>query len=181
VDGAWDDGGYDAFVAARWRPMVAIAYLVTADRGVAEDCVQDALVRLHRRWRRVSPEGRVAYANRAVINAALSWRRRRRLAEVPLDVEVHAPVRDPDDPPGVDPRLEAALWTLPPRARAAVVLRFLEDRSEAETAAAMGCTVGTVKSLTSRGVARLREALAAAGDHEEPGTTRPRVRGGRTA
>jgi RNA polymerase sigma-70 factor (sigma-E family) len=178
-DEGGDDGGFEAFVAARWGPLVATAYLVTGDRGIAEDCVQDALVRLHRRWRWVNENGRAAYANRAVVNSALSWRRRRRIAEVPLDVDAHAPSREPDDPVDVDPQLLAALWTLPPRARAAVVLRFLEDRSEAQTAQILGCSVGTVKSLTSRGVAGLRGALAtsAAGGADERADTR--VRGGR--
>ena len=85
--------------------------------------------------RRSSPRG---YANRAVVNAALSWRRRRRVAEVPLKAEAHAPVQEPGDLDDVDPRLLAALWTLPPRTRAAVVLRYLEDCSELETAAALG-------------------------------------------
>ena len=137
-----DDDGFEAFVAARWGPLVGTAYLVTGDRGIAEDCVQEALVRMHRRWRRVNARGQVAYANRAVMNAALSWRRRRRLAEVPLNVDAHAPAQEPGDPTDVDPRLLAALWSLPPRARAAVVLRFLEDRSEVETASILGCSVG---------------------------------------
>jgi RNA polymerase sigma-70 factor (sigma-E family) len=169
------DDGFEAFMAARWSPMVATAYLVTADRGIAEDCVQEALVRLHRRWRRVEPEDHVAYANRAVINAALSWRRRRRVTEVPLDAEDHAPVLEEHDPPGFDPRLLAALWSLPPRARATIVLRFLEDRSEAETAEILGCSVGTVKSSTSRGLARLRDVL------RDGDTAAGGLRGGRTA
>jgi RNA polymerase sigma-70 factor (sigma-E family) len=172
--GTGGDDGFEAFVGARWLPMVATAYLVTADRGVAEDCVQEALVRMHRRWRRINAEGRVAYANRAVINAALSWRRRRRLTEVPLSAEAHSPVLEAHDPQDLDPRLLAALWSLPPRARATVVLRFVEDRSEAETAELLGCSVGTVKSASSRGLARLREAL---GNGE---TTAGELRGGRT-
>jgi RNA polymerase sigma-70 factor (sigma-E family) len=171
--GTGGDDGFAAFVAARWSPMVATAYLVTADRGVAEDCVQEAMVRMHRRWRRVHVDGRVAYANRAVINAALSWRRRRRLTEVPLDADDHSPVQEAPDPIGFDPRLLAALWSLPPRARATVVLRFVEDRSEAETAEILGCSVGTVKSASSRGLARMREAL------RDDATAAGELRGGR--
>ena len=166
------DEGFEAFVIARWSPMVTTAFLVTADRGIAEDCVQEALVGLYRRWRRVRQEGRVAYANRAVVNAALSWRRRRRLTEVPLSAEDHSPVLEARDPEGFDPRLLAALWSLPPRARAVVVLRFLEDRSEAETAAVLGCSVGTVKSLASRGRARMREALQGRRDGRRVGLGR---------
>jgi RNA polymerase sigma-70 factor (sigma-E family) len=177
------DDGFDGFVAARWAPLVATAYLVTGDRGIAEDCVQEALVRMHRRWGRIDPAGRAAYAHRAAINAALSWRRRRRTAEVSFDVARHDVGHRSDDPVGVDPRLLAALRTLAPRARAVVVLRFLEDRSEAQTAEILGCTVGTVKSLTSRGVARLREVLEVADDGAlvVDLTTDPPVRGGRRA
>ena len=149
------------FVTARWPSLVGTAYLVTADRGVAEDCVQEALAQVHRRWRTLREAGEpVAYARRAALTAALSWRRRRRIAEVPLDAA--AEPRAPEDPvAAVDPQLVAALRSLPPRMRAAVALRFLEDRSEAETAELLGCSVGTVKSSTSRGIARLREALDA--------------------
>ena len=152
------------FVNARWPSLVGTAYLVTADRGVAEDCVQEALARVHRRWRVLREDGEpVAYARRAVLNAALSWRRRRRIAEVPLDASVDPAA--PEDPAwAVDPELMAALRSLPPRMRAAVVLRFLEDHSEAETAALLGCSVGTVKSATSRGIARLREVLERDGE-----------------
>jgi DNA-directed RNA polymerase specialized sigma24 family protein len=108
---------------------------------------------------------------------------------VPLDVDRHSPAQEPGVPAGVDPLLLAALWTLPPRARAAVVLRFLEDLSETETASALGCSVGTVKSLTSRGVSRLREALAdgpgepggSGGTVVQVSSADPRVRGGRPA
>jgi RNA polymerase sigma-70 factor (sigma-E family) len=187
-DAAWAarpgaDDGFDAFVTTRWVRMVATAYLVTGDRGVAEDCVQEALVRMHRRWGRIEPAGRVAYANRAAVNAALSWRRRRWTTEVSFDAARHDVGHRADDPVGVDPQLLAALRTLAPRMRAAVVLRFFEDRSEAQTAEILGCSVGTVKSLTSRGVARLRKVLEMADDGTAATgtTTGRRVRGGRRA
>ena len=157
---AKDDDGFRAFVNARWPALVSTAYLVTADRGVAEDCVQEALARVHRRWGRLRDGGSPSsYAHRAVVNAALSWRRRRRVAEVPLTPGFDRPASGPAPGDGVDPELVAALRSLPPRMRAAVVLRYLEDLSEAETAAVLGCSVGTVKSAAHRGVARLREAL----------------------
>lgn len=165
------DDDFDSFVTRRWVPLVATAYLVTGDRGIAEDCVQEALVRMHRRWGRIDRAGRVAYAHRAAINAALSWRRRRWTAEVSFDVARHDVGHRADDPVGVDPSLLAALRTLAPRTRAAVVLRFFEDRSEAQTAEILGCSVGTVKSLTSRGVARLRTVLAAPADDVPADTT----------
>ncbi|MGI8694572.1 MAG: SigE family RNA polymerase sigma factor [Geodermatophilaceae bacterium] len=153
------DDGFRDFVESRWGTLVATAYLVTADRGVAEDCVQEALARVHRRWRALQREGDPeAYARRSVINAALSWRRRRRVAEVPLPS-----AGDPPAPADASARLDAelmrALRALPPRMRAVVVLRYVEDRSEVETADLLGCSVGTVKSTGHRGLARLRQYL----------------------
>lgn len=157
-----DDGGFRGFVETRWHCLVATAYLVTADRGLAENCVQEALARVHHRWRSLERNGNPeAYARRAVINAALSWRRRRRVVEVPL-----LTAADPPAPAEPSTRLDAelirALRTLPPRMRAVVVLRYVEDRSEAETAEALGCSIGAVKSAGHRGLARLRQHLAPA-------------------
>lgn len=159
-----DDADFREFVTTRWSALVSTAYLITTDRGIAEDCVQEAMTRVHRHWRRVRADGNpAAYAHQAVVNAALSWRRRRRIGEVPLSPGHHATGAAPQ-PFGqsldeVDDALLAALRSLPPQMRAAVALRYLEDRSEAETARLLGCSVGTVKSSTSRGVARLRHLL----------------------
>ena len=159
-----DEADFRQFVATRWSALVGTAYLITTDRGIAEDCVQEAMTRVHRHWRRVRQDGTpAAYAHQAVVNAALSWRRRRRIREVPLSPGDHAtraaaePVSQTMD--GVDPQLLAALRSLPPQMRAAVALRYLEDRSQAETAQLLGCSIGAAKSAASRGVARLREAL----------------------
>jgi RNA polymerase sigma-70 factor (sigma-E family) len=159
-----DEADFREFVTLRWSSLVTTAYLITTDRGIAEDCVQEAMARVHRHWRSVRRDGKpAAYARQAVVNAALSWRRRRRIREVPLTPADQA-TRSAAEPvdqrvQGVDPTLLAALRSLPPQMRAAVALRYLEDRSEAETAVLLGCSVGTVKSSTSRGVARLRTAL----------------------
>lgn len=154
-----DDGGFRDFVESRWPGLVATAYLVTADRGLAEDCVQEALTRVHGRWRALQGDGNPeAYARRSVLNAALSWRRRRRIAEVPLRAAADPPA--PADPGArLDAELIRALRALPPRMRAVVVLRYVEDRSEAETADLLGCSTGTVKSSGHRGLARLRQHL----------------------
>jgi RNA polymerase sigma-70 factor (sigma-E family) len=162
-----DEADFRGFVTHRWPNLVATAYLITTDRGIAEDCVQEAMTRVHRHWRRVRKDGYpAAYAHQAVVNAALSWRRRRRIREVPLTPVDHAhrAAAEPVDQrvEGVDPVLLAALRSLPPQMRAAVALRYLEDRSEAETAQLLGCSIGTVKSSASRGVARLRDALTEA-------------------
>jgi RNA polymerase sigma-70 factor (sigma-E family) len=159
-----DEADFRVFVTARWPGLVATAYLITTDRGTAEDCVQEALTRVHRRWSRLRRDGNPdGYTHRAVVNAALSWRRKRRIREVPLSpVEESGPAATASVDQNLsdaDADLIAALRSLPPLMRAAVALRYLEDRSEAETARLLGCSVGTVKSSASRGVARLRAAL----------------------
>ncbi|GAB3272048.1 SigE family RNA polymerase sigma factor [Kineosporia babensis] len=165
-----DEAGFRQFVNARWPALVQSAYLITLDRGIAEDCVQEALTRVHRRWKRVAVDNPEGYVRKAVVNAALSWRRKRRLREVPLE---HAGSPTAGEQVSLslaeaDQELVRALRSLPPQMRAAVVLRYLEDRSEAETAHLLGCSVGAVKSATSRGVSRLRAALGEQGQNEPP-------------
>jgi len=134
---AADDAAFREFVTTRWPALVGTAYLITLDRGIAEDCVQEALTTCHRRWSRLRADGNPGgYVHRSVINAALSWRRKRRIREVPLSESGELPVvlaaggqiEDDDE-------LHRALRSLPPRMRAVIVLRHLEDRSEGETAA----------------------------------------------
>ena len=153
-----DDEDFRVFVQQWWAPFVRTAYLLTGDRGHAEDLVQSALEKTHRKWGRVrtmaAPE---AYVRRAVINTAVSWRRRRRVTEVTL-LPGDTDAASPDEFRRVDQRQQvvAALRQLPPRMRAALVLRYFEDLSEADVARALGCSVGTVKSQLSRGLDRLR-------------------------
>ncbi len=156
-----DEAAFRQYVTQRWPALVQSAYLITVDRGIAEDCVQEALARVYQRWHHVQGDNPEPYIRRAVVNAALSWRRKRRIREVPLDSAPTPQTWDPE-PRQHNDRLIAALRSLPPRMRAVVVLRYLEDRSEAETAQMIGCSTGTVKSSASRGVARLRIALATA-------------------
>lgn len=152
------DTSFHDFVR-QWSPgLMRTAFLLTGDRGHAEDLLQTALLQVARRWWRLdSPERAYGYARTTVVNTHTSWRRRRRVPER-LTADHHdaaAPERDP----GPTEQTAAALRSLPPGMRAAVVLRYVEDLSEAETARVLGCSVGTVKSQTSRGLARLREQL----------------------
>jgi RNA polymerase sigma-70 factor (sigma-E family) len=158
--GAVGDDDFRAFVERQWGPLTRTAYLLTGDRGYAEDLVQAALEKTHRKWDRVARmDAPVAYVRRAMVNTAVSWRRRRRVSEVPLLAG--------DDAAGTDPygRIEqrqqvlAALRKLPPRMRAVLVLRYFEDLSESDIADALGCSIGTVKSQASRGLDRLRTHL----------------------
>ncbi|WP_127503258.1 SigE family RNA polymerase sigma factor [Actinoplanes solisilvae] len=154
------DDGFRAFVEQQWGPLVRLAYLLTGDRGHAEDLVQSALEKTHRKWGRVSRmDAPLAYVRRAMVNTATSWRRRRRVGEVPLLV-TDGPAADPYGSVEQRQQVVAALRTLPPRMRAVLVLRYFADLSETETAEALGCSVGTVKSQASRGLERLRTEMA---------------------
>ncbi len=157
---------FDEFVRTRATALLRVAYLLTGDRHAAEDLLQDVLERVYVRWPRIDgpPE---AYARQALVNASANrWRRRGRRPETGL---AHHDVPLPDHSHAVADRdaVATALRALAPRQRAAVVLRYLEDLPVADVARALGCTEGTVKSQTARGLEQLRAALA-------PVTTAPR-------
>ncbi|MGC5030922.1 SigE family RNA polymerase sigma factor [Micromonospora sp. DT229] len=155
-----DEERFREFVLQQWGPLTRTAYLLTGDRGVAEDLVQSALEKTHRRWGRIlRKDAPGAYVRRAMINTAVSWRRRRRTIEVPLlDADT---IATPDAYQHAENRhqLLGALRRLPPRMRAVLVLRYFEDLSEADIARLLDCSTGTVKSQASRGLARLRADL----------------------
>ncbi|MEY9872095.1 RNA polymerase sigma-70 factor (sigma-E family) [Streptacidiphilus sp. MAP12-33] len=153
--------GFDAFVGARWSALLHLARLLTAgDAHRAEDLLQEALVKLWFAWPKVADEYPEAYVRRILVRAAARSARRRWWGERPTEVlPDHATGHDTAELVSERARLEAALATLPPRQRAAVVLRYYQDLPEAQVAETMGCPVGTVRSLTSRGVARLRTVL----------------------
>jgi RNA polymerase sigma-70 factor (sigma-E family) len=134
--------------------------LLTGDRGEAEDLLQEALFRLSRAWRRVSESMSLdAYVRRTMVNLCISRWRRRRIRTVTVAAVPER--RGADDADCVSDRDEIwrALATVPPRMRAVLVLRFYEDLSEADIAAILDCTVGTIKSQTARGLVKLRNAL----------------------
>jgi RNA polymerase sigma-70 factor (sigma-E family) len=134
------------------------ALLVSGDVAKAEDVVQTALTRLYLAWPRVKADTAGAYARRCVVNAALDDRRS--LFSRREQVSAELPEVAAADPPGDDgPTLVTLLGTLPPGMRAAVVLRYVEGLSVAETADAMRCSEGNVKSQCARGLSRLREAM----------------------
>jgi RNA polymerase sigma-70 factor (sigma-E family) len=152
--------GFRAFVEQHWAPLVRTAYLLTGDRGHAEDLVQAALEKTHRRWDKVAQMAApVAYVRRAMVNTATSWRRRHRVSEVPL-LATDGPAVDPYGRVDQRQQMLAGLRRLPPRMRAVLVLRYFEDLSEADVADALGCSIGSVKSQASRGLNRLREQLS---------------------
>jgi len=130
------------------------AYVVVRDWGLAEDLVQQAATKLYVAWPRVRPETRMAYARRTVVNECLTHLRRHR-PETPTDVLPDRAV----EPVDTTPDLAVVLRRLPPRQRAIVALRFLDDLSVAEVAAALDIAEGTVKSQTSRALETLRRHL----------------------
>jgi RNA polymerase sigma-70 factor (sigma-E family) len=151
---------FDRFVAEGAEGLLRTAYLIVWDLHEAEDLVQETLFKVARRWPRVSRmDYPAAYARRILVNLALRGRpkRTRRRTELseprPVDAEATAAPLDRDD------ELHAALAALPPRQRAVLVLRYFLDLPEAEVAAALRCSIGTVKSTTSRGLARLEQTL----------------------
>jgi RNA polymerase sigma-70 factor (sigma-E family) len=135
----------------QYRPMVRLAYLLVGSVPLAEDLVQDAFARLHRKWDTV--EHRQAYLRTAVVNACRSHHRHARVVRARRQEPAPAPLAAEDEP------LWDVLGRLPARQRAALVLRFYEDRSEAEIAAILGCRPGTVKSLLHRGLGELRKRV----------------------
>ncbi len=144
-------------MALRSSALLRTATLLTDDRGRAEDLLQQALERLVRHWHRIDgdPEG---WVRRTLVN--LSTDRWRHLARRPREVGVPLPDRasSGDAHGAVEDRydLVAALGALTARQRAVLVLRYFDDLSEPQVAALLGCSVGTVKSTTSRALARLR-------------------------
>jgi RNA polymerase sigma-70 factor (sigma-E family) len=153
--------GFREFVLSRGPALSRAAYLLTADRSAAEELTQAALVKAALRWRRVIAAGNPeAYVRRILVNQHISWWRRFGRREVASEYPLEKSQSDATDATAQRLDLAAALARLPKRQRTVVVLRFYEDLSEAETAAAMGCSVGTVKSQASAALAKLRHLLS---------------------
>jgi RNA polymerase sigma-70 factor (sigma-E family) len=153
------DADFEAWMTARQPALLRTAYLLTGDAHAAEDLVQTVLARLYLAWERIRDREHVdAYARRALVNEHRSaWRRPFRRREVVTDrPPEHGVAHEFDDRHDV---LWAFVCSLPPRQRAVVVLRYYEELSEAETADALGISVGTVKSQASRALAALRDRL----------------------
>ena len=161
---ARQDTEFREFMHARWPAMVRLAYGLTGDQGHAEDVAQAAFARAYASWARVRRSGDPdAYVRQIVINENRNRFRKRRVTErltdsppesVLIDVPWTDAIREYDERSA----LMAALQRLGPRQRAVIVLRYWMDLTEHETAAALNCSVGTVKSQASRARAALRQA-----------------------
>ncbi|MGA8246664.1 MAG: SigE family RNA polymerase sigma factor [Nocardioides sp.] len=152
------DADFAAYLAARQPGLLRTAYLLTGNRHDAEDLTQTAFAKLYLSWDKVRDRGSIdGYVRRILVNEHNSlWRRAWKRREHAQDhTTFDEPVHDE-----YDEGLGSALWdlvqTLPRKARAVVVLRYYEELSEAETAAVLGISTGTVKSQTSRALATLR-------------------------
>jgi RNA polymerase sigma-70 factor (sigma-E family) len=152
-----DDRGFREYVTSRSGSLLRMAYLLTRNRADAEDLVQSALAKTYQAWDRIEDRNALdGYVRRAMVNTHISWWRRRRVEEYPTDEIPDRPVADHTGDSELQDALRRALGRLPSRMRAAVVLRYYEDMSEAEIAEILGISQGTVKSTVSRGVAKLR-------------------------
>jgi RNA polymerase sigma-70 factor (sigma-E family) len=157
---------FEDFVRRRMPPLLRFAMVLCGDRGLAEDIVQEVLLRVQPRWPYIEeldqPE---AYVRRMIVNEFLSWRRKwaRHIphADIPASDTV------PDHADGLSERaaLMARLRRLPARQRAVVVLRFYADLSVIDIAAELGCTSSTVRAYLSRALSALRVEMTAARDN----------------
>ena len=156
------------FVRARYPQLLRRGYLLTGNQQAAEDLVQEALARCCAAWRRHPITEPDAYVHRVMVNVLISRSRLRRLRE---DATADVPeVRASDVTSQHADRdvVWRALLETPPRQRAVLVLRFYEGMTESEIAACMDTTVGTVRSQTAKGLARLRELAPTAIRTEDP-------------
>ena len=142
--------GFEEFFSDRYRSATRFAFLLTGSDQVAEEIAQDAFLQIFRRWGEIrNPH---AYLSKALVSGARSWGRRERRRPAP---PTSGPIEHDSDAIAV----RDALWDLPARQREALVLRYFLGHVDREIAEAMGCPVGTVKSLIHRGLARMKETL----------------------
>jgi RNA polymerase sigma-70 factor (sigma-E family) len=153
----FEDPAFSDYVLARSRALLRTAYLLTGNQADAEDLVQSALAKTYLAWDRIADRNALdGYVRRAMVNTHISWWRRRRLDEFPTDDLPDQAVADHAVNSDMQESLRRAIDRLPQRMRAAVMLRYYDDMTEAEIAQALGISLGTVKSTVSRAVARLR-------------------------
>lgn len=156
---------FDAFVTENGASLLRTAHLITLDHSEAEDLVQECLFELSRRWAHVSGvEHPLAYARRALAHRAYrrSKRRHRQWEELGAASGELAAQADATELVGIRLEVLDALRTLTVRQRTVLALRYFHDLSESQVADALGCSIGTVRSTTFRGLARLRAVI----DHE---------------
>jgi RNA polymerase sigma-70 factor (sigma-E family) len=157
---SWDaPASFDDFVRARHFSLLRFAHVLCGDEHLSADLVQDALERTGLRWRRLrDPDDPEGYVRRTIVTQYLNRRRRGRREQSVAEVPDRAAMGDAG---GTDGVIRQLLASLPRQQRAVLVLRFYEDLTEAAIAELLGCSLGTVKSNSSRALAKLRAALGA--------------------
>jgi len=146
------------YARSRASMLLRSALVLTGgNRADAEDLVQATLIKAYRSWDRIGDPAAVdTYVRRAMVNTHISSWRRRKVDEYPTDQIPDRPCADPSDERDLQDVVQQALSRLPRQMRAAVLLRYYNDMTEPQVAAALGVTVGTVKSTVARAVAKLR-------------------------
>ncbi|HEX6919648.1 MAG TPA: SigE family RNA polymerase sigma factor [Actinomycetes bacterium] len=156
------EAAFHEFVAVRSSRLFRTALLMVGDYQLAQDLLQESLVKTYAAWPRLRDVGNAeAYTRRVIVTTSTSWRRRNSFHERPAEALPDGVVADMADLIAADADLWTHLHALPSRQRAAVVLRYCQDLSEVQTAELMACTVGSVKRHASRGLAKLRARMGA--------------------
>jgi RNA polymerase sigma-70 factor (sigma-E family) len=165
------DREYAEFVRARGTALLRTASLLTANPAQAEDLLQTALTKTYLAWTRLrDPAAAEAYTRRVLANASISWwRQKKNRLEQPTERLPDVGMEHPASALAERAAMMDALRQLSPQQRAVLVLRFYEDQSEAQIAAALGVSTGSVKSHASRGLARLRVLLGEDPEAADPG------------
>jgi RNA polymerase sigma-70 factor (sigma-E family) len=161
-----DRSDFDQFVAARSTALLRTAYLLTHDHALAEDLLQTALARAWFSWGRI--DGRPEpYVRKILVNTYATWWRRKWNGELATDELPERADADPSSAADQNHDVWTAMERLPRRQRAVVVLRYFEDLTEVQAADLLGCSVGTIKSQTSKALAKLRIDPALATDRDQ--------------
>jgi RNA polymerase sigma-70 factor (sigma-E family) len=152
---------FEAFVAHRTPALLRTAYLLTGDQAAAEDLVQTAMVKVSTRWTKICSRGSPEpYVRRVMYREHVTaWRRVGAHESAGLDDRTDDALPDPAADVALRLTIEQALQRLGRRQRAVIVLRYYDDLPEAAVAEALGCSVGTVRSQTSKALARLRQIV----------------------
>lgn len=161
------DEEFVSFCSEAHPRLIGILALYLGDRGVAEELAQETLVRVHQHWRRIRATRPEAWANTVALNLASSWWRRRHAERRANARHGVAAEVGPDDDPADVLAIRAAVADLPPRQRAALVLRYYAALPVADVAAHLRCSEGTVKALTHQAIDGLRRILRDADSRPE--------------